>query len=501
MEIVCPGGKNILKYLLEKNVMIDMPCAGNGSCGKCRIKLIAGDLPVTKTDKEHLSEEELSTGIRLACAAVPDKPVRIELNELGSVNAVTLNYKSAAYDNKVCGIAIDIGTTTIAAALTETQSGRILDVYSAENSQRRFGADIVTRIRFDSVNRNGELTNTLLDDMVKLLNHFAAKYPGIRKNIRKIVISANTTMIHTLLGKNTASLGVYPFAALTLGGEEMTLETLLRGRYSAIDKNTPVYILKGFSAHIGADIASGITALGLLESDKTAVLCDLGTNAETALVKNKRIYALSAPAGPALEGGNISCGCAGVDGAVCSVKIQDSVCTVKTINNKPVCGVCGTGVIDCAAELLKNGLVDKTGRLHDRYFIKGYPLTRYADGRILYFTQDDIRQLQLAKSAVASGIEILLKRTDTSPEDIDCMYIAGGFGYYLNTDSAAAVGLLPRELCKKARLVGNTSLMGAVKLCRERDNTDMYNSFTEIILSNDEDFNSSFIENINFTEE
>ena len=221
-------------------------------------------------------------------------------------------------------------------------------------------------------------------------------------------------------------------------------------------------ILPGISTFVGADIVSGIVACGMDESEEICILVDLGTNGEMAIGNRDRILSASTAAGPAFEGGNISCGIPGIPGAVCSVEIEDGKAKVQTIGGSPASGICGTGVLEVVYELLKEELIDETGLLDDDYFDDGFPV---AEGVV--FTGKDVREVQLAKSAVRAGMEVLIEAYGTDYDHIGKLYLAGGFGQKIDLEKAVGIGLLPEELLDRMYPVGNSSLAGAVMAARD----------------------------------
>ena len=317
-------------------------------------------------------------------------------------------------------------------------------------------------------------------------------------DIDHVVISGNTTMIHLLMDYDCSTLGVYPFAPVNTEFILGTAEEIIGYKQPRAEIKTT--ILPSISAFIGGDIVAGLYALDFATNKEISLFVDLGTNGEIALGNCDRILTTSVAAGPAFEGGNISCGTGSVAGAICAVEInRNDVSDIKlnTIYNVPPCGICGTGVIETVAELLKCGLIDETGLLADEYFDIGFPLTNEQEPII--FTQQDIRQFQLAKAAVRTGIEVLTKEYGITMDEIDKVYIAGGFGYHLNINKAASIGLIPKELATKATAAGNTSLAGAVKFISDANASDtiqrIKNASEDIILANDNDFQELYLKN------
>ncbi len=391
------------------------------------------------------------------------------------------SYKPAAKSDETA-VCVDIGTTTIAFELIK--DGKIAAAHTELNAQRRFGADVLSRIEAANRGRGGELRELIQYQLLNGVRKLAAQ----TDKIDKIVIAANTAMVYLLMGYPCGELGAYPFEA----AHTQTIETMFKqiAPNGFIDAKTVV--LGGVSAFVGGDITSGLYMCDFDLSDKVNLFIDLGTNGETAIGGRDGILVTSAAAGPAFEGGRISCGTGSVDGAICGVDIKAG--TVRTINGKPPVGVCGTGVIEAVSELLSNGLIDKTGLLTPEYFENGYPLTEK-----IRFTQSDVREVQTAKSAIQSGIEALMKNYGAA--DIDTLYLAGGFGYGLDIKKAANIGLIPRALADRVKILGNSALGGAARYAAE-DGGERIDRIRKLCsginLGNDDAFNETYIKNMNF---
>ena len=332
-------------------------------------------------------------------------------------------------------------------------------------------------------------------------------------------------MLHLLMGYPTQGLGVYPFTAHTLALEERPLSEVLglSGEGEGLNRplselaGLPAFLLPGFSVYVGADIVSGVYGLDFQRSEGVNALIDLGTNGEMAIGNKDRLLVTSTAAGPAFEGGNITCGVGSIPGAISNITIEINKkpdVILKTIANEKPLGICGTGVIETASELVRNELVDETGMLDEEYFDNGFFLAEKANGEPIVFTQKDVRELQLAKSAIRAGLEVLLKRFGISCEGLDRLYIAGGFGYYLDIEKASQIGLIPKDLLPKAVAVGNSSLSGAVKFLKEwwrtlpdpteaplGELTRLAKQGEEIALSSDPDFNDFYMEYMMFEEQ
>ena len=274
---------------------------------------------------------------------------------------------------------------------------------------------------------------------------------------------------------------------------EMEMRELLR--------RVPVTLLPGISAFVGADLVAGLALCGYDSSEKPSLLIDFGTNGEIGLGCRDRILVTSTAAGPAFEGGNITCGVGSIPGAIRHISLAQELAVYETIGSRPPVGLCGTAVVDLAAELFRTGKIDETGLFNQEYFEEGFSVFRHMDmeGR---FTQKDIRELQLAKAAVRAGIEILLLRYGITGHQVDKVYLAGGFGFSMNIDNAVRIGLLPEEMKNRIIQIGNSSLAGAIRYATDADFADRVERIRliskEIALSADTDFYDLYLEYMAF---
>lgn len=475
-------------------------CGGNGNCMVCP-KRMAGQ---SNSDAfEAVAEYAVSVTEGTAICS-EQKADRID--------------KADFVQNKRYAVAIDLGTTTLAFVLADQTSGQVVHTITMLNSQRGYGADVLSRIQASVEGKKDELRASIQNDLCGGIERLLKECRTTEKivsesnqqtiNIEHIVISGNTTMVHLLMGYDCSSLGLYPFTPVNTETIIGTAEEILG--YRQKDNVIKVTVLPGISAFVGGDIVSGLFALGFAENDKPCLFVDLGTNGEIVLGNADRMLTTSVAAGPAFEGGNISCGTGSVPGAICAVQINEtgvSDIRIKTIKDAMPCGICGTGIIETIAELYKCGLVDETGLLADEYFDNGFILVKAKEGGMdenkphhpIVITQQDIRQFQLAKAAVRTGIEILMKEYGITADDIDKVYIAGGFGYHLDVTKAASIGLIPPELNDKTTAVGNTSLAGAVKYMTDSNAAQaiekIKNASEDIILANDDDFQEHYLKN------
>lgn len=532
-QITCEEGESILAAYRRQGGYMSAVCGGKGSCGKCKIRLVSGSLAVTPADRKAFGERELQEGYRLSCLAYPQGDCVVELcfqdeSEFQAVDQFALRTEggedtSADIRSDIgadteaearpdigpdgmnpagFGIAVDIGTTTMAAQLVNLESGEILASCSAVNRQRSFGADVISRIEAANGGNGGELQTLVRADIASMAQTLLKQADVDGAAVKRVMIAGNTTMGHLLMGYPCDTLGVYPFTPVEIG----VIRDSYRNIIGSGEVDCETVLLPGISTFVGGDIVSGLYACGFFETDKVNLLVDLGTNGEMAIGCRNRLLVTSTAAGPAFEGGNISCGVGSIPGAICHVHMESEYqVDTETIGDCPPVGICGTGVIEITSELLKLGLIDETGLLDEEYFEEGFPLAAAPDGSHIVFTQKDVREIQLAKSAVRAGVETLVRRYGVSYDEIGHVYLAGGFGFKMDRDAAVAAGLFPEELKSRITAVGNSSLAGAVRALRERHWEETLRQLTgvseEIALSNDVDFNELYMTYMMFGEE
>ncbi len=484
-DIIMQPGESIAQALLRKDYKVPMACGGNGTCGKCKVEI---DGAWVNSCKLYPKPEE-----DIIISAFGWGEGREELTQIAGVEKINITEgraREAKGQTRKTFLAVDIGTTTIATALVEKETGAVLATAGCGNSQRIFGQDVLSRIKA-SVAGTGEKLKTLIrQDILNLSEEIQKKQKDIV--IEHIYIAGNTTMEHLYMGDSCEGLGKAPFTPVSLAERKDSLS------------NIPVTLLPGISAFVGADIAAGMLACGMDEEERPSLLLDLGTNGEMVLALEDKMIATSAPAGPALEGGNISCGVASVTGAISKVRVIGERTIIGTIGNTPATGICGTGVLELVAGLYENHIIDASGQMKEKYREEGFPLARMKDGKQITFTQQDIREVQLAKAAIHSGIELLLEHAGISMGEIKKVYLAGGFGVYLDVHIAAGIGLLPAELEKCTKAVGNTSLQGCIAYGSSEENRsrteEMIKKCESINLAEQADFEERYVANMNFPE-
>ncbi|MBQ9692030.1 MAG: DUF4445 domain-containing protein [Clostridia bacterium] len=453
------SGGEILSAVLNRNgENIEHLCGGKGTCGKCKVKV---------NGKEELS-----------CRYVISSDIEVELYERSEILSETGAKESGKVTENLC-FALDIGTTTLALALVSLDEKKAVKVVTASNPQRTYGADIMTRIDYCQKNSVTDLNKVIIAEINKMIAQFGDL------EINTMYVSGNATMLHLFFGIDCSSIGVAPYTPVFLESKTEKASSL---GISGIEN---VISLPSVSSFVGADIVAGLNYIDTPEEGKYNLLIDLGTNAEIVLYSASRGLATAAAAGPCFEGANISCGMSATPGAIYAFEIdEDGNATYKTIGNAPAKGLCGTGLIDIIAELVANETIDETGYMDD----DEYPL---AEGVSL--SGGDIRQYQLAKSAVYSAVLTLMKTENVGFDDISAMYISGGFSAKISISNAVKSGLLPAELADKTVALNNSSLLGTIKYACEGGDLSRFTDTIEYVdLSANPYFTDLFVENMMF---
>ena len=381
------------------------------------------------------------------------------------------------------GIAVDIGTTTVVAYLADLSTGERRHVVSGLNLQKAWGGDVISRVQAAIDLGPEPLQSAISRQISGMIFRLMEESELTWEDLRGISLAGNTVMMHLLAGIDPRNIAVSPFIpAFT----EMRIETSAF-LFPRLPGYFPCILLPSISGFIGADITAGIVATSIMEEQKPALLIDVGTNGELVLGDCTRLIACSTAAGPAFEGATISCGVGGIPGAVSSVEVSgNGDIAVTTIAGEVPLGICGSGIIDLTSVLIGAGIIDYTGRLLPpdelpqsvpqalaaRVSKEGFLIARDRHNAPLYFTPRDVREVQLAKASVAAGIDVLLEEYGISCEDIGKVFLAGGFGSFINTASAVGIGLLPESILSRIVPSGNTAGAGAVQVLLSADAFD-----------------------------
>jgi len=349
--------------------------------------------------------------------------------------------KNPLTGNQNCiAMAVDIGTTTIAGYAYKLPECELLSTICIPNSQVQFGADVVTRIEHSNNGGLYDLHAKVWEQIWRIRLSFELQ---ISENINTIVITGNTAMLHMLFEIDPRTLAVAPFTPQSLFGFW----------------SDNIYLPRCISAYVGADVTTGILASGMME-DNCSFLVDIGTNGEMALWNGEKLICCSTAAGPAFEGAGIAAGCPAVSGAINKVYIENGTVAYTTIENVNAVGICGTGLIDAIACMVELGIIDETGYMEEDFQIGDSGIS---------ITPDDIRQVQLAKSAIKAGIDTLLHECEKTSADIEKFYIAGGFGNYIDKQNCAKIGLIPNDVLDKVVILGNAAGIGAGMILQSKE--------------------------------
>ena len=455
--ISCPVG-TCLGDLLSHHGQGTMPCGGHGKCGKCLVTVTGAVSDPTEDEKRILSPEELAKGIRLACRVTVLGDCTAVTAEQGKGQIVTDGRFPASMAARPLspaftgyGAAIDIGTTTLAARLYDT-TGHLLAETSRLNPQSAWGADVISRMEAAMAGNAGKIAAVIRRALDSMIAELASAASVATKDVTGVVITGNTVMLHLLTETDVEPLTHAPFAAERLFGETLTAREI---GLTALIPEAAVYLPPCIAAFIGADTVTATLASDIRRISETALLCDIGTNGEMVLWHDSTLYACSTAAGPAFEGAGISMGMGGKTGAIDRVWVSDGTIQAHVIGEADPVGLCGSGLVDAVAALLDTELLDETGYLEDDPAVISHPVE---------IIQEDIRAVQLAKSAIHAGMRTLIHTARLDCDDVATLYIAGGFGSYLNVQSAGKIGLLPEELTDRVTVLGNAALTGASML-------------------------------------
>lgn len=439
-------GENLLNALRNNGFEIYAPCGGNGTCGKCKVLIRGEGIVSSCIYNVNASLELILPDKREAKVLIAQHSYTIQLPLMPGPAADQSPYPH--------GVAIDIGTTSVVLYLVNLITGTIVETKAILNPQAKFGADVISRIQFTASEKDG--LHILQSEIITAINRELidlVQFAGISINeIIKIVVAGNTTMLHLLLGADPIPLALVPFRAQFLD------EQILQGKDLKLQcyPDAEIKLLPSISAYVGADIVAGLALIAPSKDYRNYLFMDIGTNGELALVTDKTIWCCSTAAGPAFEGARISCGMGAVEGAISAYGDEG----YSVIGDEKPVGLCGSGLIDLVAWLCQNRKIDSDGLLDHDFTI--VPSAESGTGEDISLNQTDIREVQLAKSAISSGVKILLKQSGLAFDQIDTLFLAGGFGNYINVESAIRIGLIPPQLKGKIIPIGNTSGTGAL---------------------------------------
>ena len=448
-ELTFTAGQTLLESLREAGYEVSAPCGGNGTCGKCTV-YIGGEA-------------------HLACQTDATDGMMVELPHTAELEVTLGSDAVFACDSGLqgYGVAVDIGTTTVACHLVNLESGKTVAVAGEGNAQRSYGADVISRIQASVEGRLGEMAEVIRKQLGEMMETLCREAKVSPAEVHFMTVAANTTMCHILAGLKPDTIGVAPFTPLSLFGDDYDAKAW------GLPFDGRVYLAPSVSGYVGGDITADLLAVDMDKASKPVLLIDVGTNGEMALGCGDKFVCCSTAAGPAFEGAQIRFGMTAAEGAISSVEYHDGALECKVIGGVEAKGICGSGLIDAIAVMLEVGALDETGRVldideDDDIPAEALPFLTLLDEEPafrlteqVYVTQSDVRKVQLGKGAIAAGIQVLIDTSDVNYDDIGALLLAGGFGSFIRPASAARIGLIPAELLGVTKAVGNTAAVGA----------------------------------------
>ena len=523
-EAQAHAGKSLFDYADFMRVRIPSSCGRGGSCHECIVEVKEGSDGLTPHSRD---EYFLSGRYRLACQAIiidpsqsiefavlrrqpriltqgirrsidPDPFVRRDGDE------VTIGGQPVdSYRGRILGLAVDIGTTTVALNLADLESGEIVATSSFENPQRFGGSDVMNRISFDRGRNRGELRHAIISAINFEIGELTRLAEVHRRQIYEVALVGNTTMRDIAFGIDVQPIGVKPYKSkVELEREEgqrtgTALESNAQAMGLRVFPKAHVYGGPVIGCHVGADVAAALLAVGMDEQEEPVMLVDIGTNTEVVIGNRHGMVAASCPAGPAFEGGEVTYGMPGYDGAVESVRIRDGLAQVTTIGDVAAQGICGSGLVDLLAELRAHGLMNELGVLAG-----GAREFAFAPAHGMGLSRADISALSQAKSANYCGQFITLRRYGMPQEAISRLYLSGGFANYLNVSNAIDIGFIADFPPDRVAKVGNAALEGATIMllsCEQRRRAEsLVERIEHIELETTPDFFDIFVEGCMF---
>lgn len=522
-EMETPPGASLFECAESMEVHVPTSCIKNGKCKECLVEVLEGMDALSPLEPE---EEHLPAPFRLACRAritgeqgrvacktLRRKAMRIAESGTGAFEppaeldpAVTRadadsdvfvhGVSVGPVSGPLCGIAIDLGTTTVVVRLHDLEMGALLESGSFENPQRFGGSDVMARIHYDTTHKGRLLQRTLLGYLSRTIAAFSCS----AESILEVVVAGNSTMRDIFFALDVESIGQRPYRSLTEhefreGEREHTALVKRAKRFRLpVHPEALVYGLPLLSGHVGADAAAALLASDLLQAEGWTGLMDIGTNTEFMLGRRGELFVASCPAGPAFEGGLVACGMPGLDGAIESVRIDDDgQVHCEVIGGGAPEGICGSGLIDLLSELVRTGRMNELGRYtdeSDRFVVN-------AEHHI-FLSEEDISQLAQAKGANAAGVRIVLGQAGLQLEDIDTFYLAGGFAKHIDQNAAKRIGLIINLPDEKIVQLGNAAIEGAsialLSQVKRRQLEALAGEIVHVELESDEAFFDHFVE-------
>ena len=466
------AGTNLHHALQQMGCFVDAPCGGRGKCGKCTVLVNGVPMP--------------------ACRTAINEDMAVQLPQTRNMQTVDGLDGSVTVGKTGFALAFDIGTTTVAGWLLDGRSGAVLASESRLNPQASFGADVISRIQAALSGSMDDLQRGIRDSLIEMTGHLCAQAQIGPERIEVVAVVGNCCMQQLFLGILPENLARIPYAPVLTRAEVIPAVTCL-----PLCTNAHMLVVPDIGGFVGADTVGCVLATQMQEQEQITLLVDIGTNGEMVLGDRHRMIACSTAAGPALEGANIRFGMRAVAGAIDHVWLQEGALRCSVIGGGPARGICGSGLIDAVAVGLQLGRLNKRGRICNEERV--LHLTQD-----VYLTQDDIRQVQLAKGAIHAGILLMCRKLGITITDIKQVLLAGAFGSFMDPANACLMGLLPRECAGRITAVGNAAGTGAKMLACDPSLLQQAQALTQHIefleLGSLPEFAKAFALSMNFRE-
>lgn len=473
-------GTNLMEALRSAGIFLDAPCGGNGKCGKCTVTADGAEV--------------------LACQTTVEHDMQVLIPEGKDLHVMHEGIVTDTHMDPLCSgplLAIDIGTTSVVCFLLDGNSGKELASASSLNPQTAFGADVISRIREALDGKLEQERDAIRQELTRQISEVCGKAAVDPADIGLVSVVGNPAMQQLFLGISPENLAGVPFAPVLTETRTVPCRDVL-----PVCENALLLIVPDISGYVGADTMGCVLSTRLYEADDLTLMVDIGTNGEMVLGNRERMIACSTAAGPALEGANILFGMRGADGAIDHVTTTENGFSCSVIGGGRAEGICGSGLIDAVAVFLEAGLLNKRGRINSTDEIDGQRYIPLRDG--IYLTQDDIRQVQLAKGAICAGVQLMALQLGKEVRDIKRVLLAGAFGSFMDPDSACRIGLLPEELKGRITAVGNAAGSGAKLMACDRAEIERVRELKDRIefleLASLKEFSGTFARAMNFRE-
>jgi uncharacterized 2Fe-2S/4Fe-4S cluster protein (DUF4445 family) len=527
--VAAPRDSSLFDCAESMGIKVPTSCRKQGKCKECLVEIVEGmDLLSPPTPQEgHLKGNfRLSCSCRIAgddgivrCHTmrrglmrieghalelpVSHKNLRLEPTVTREGSTILLDGEEVARsDGPIHGLAIDLGTTTVVLRLLNLETGEVIADSSFENPQRFGGSDVMARIHYDTQDGSKLLQRTLAG----YVSHAIEEFPVDPESIYEMVVVGNSTMRDLFFRLNVYPIGQSPYrsvAELEMAEGRRTTSSLTenpRRLLLPIHPKARVYGLPIISGHVGADAAACMLAMDIANEERLVAIMDIGTNTELIVGNKHKILAASCPAGPAFEGGRVSCGMPGLPGAIERVEMRaDGSVDFRVIGDASAEGICGSGLVDLLSELLRTGQMNALGRFESG--AERFIVTSQADSGI-YLAESDVNELAQAKGANVAGLRVVFNEYGIGFDDLDLFYLAGGFGRHLSVESSKRIGLIPNIDDSKIRQVGNAAIEGAcIALLSRTKRAELENLVKRVVhcrLETDPNFFDYFVEGCQF---